>query len=148
MKHTSLFFTVLSAVALITGCNKAETTSQRIDKVEEKTAATARDMKDYTFAQKAEFTAAMRSQLAEINKELDLLGAKIAKSSDAAKAAAEPKLQALREKAAQLGKRLDEAGTATESTWDSVKTASKQTYSDLKDGFNQSRQWLSEKIAP
>ncbi|MBC8001606.1 MAG: hypothetical protein H7X97_03365 [Opitutaceae bacterium] len=148
MKHKTIFITVLSAAAFTIGCNKTETIPQQIDRVEEKTAASSQEMKDYTFAQKAEYTTAMRGQLAEINKELDVLGAKIEKSNDAAKAEAQPKLQALREKANQLGKQLDDAGNATESTWDSVKAASKKTYGDLKDGFNQSRQWVSEKIAP
>jgi ElaB/YqjD/DUF883 family membrane-anchored ribosome-binding protein len=79
---------------------------------------------------------------------LDQLAAKIEKSSDAAKAEAKPKLQALREKADQLGKQLDEAKNATESTWDSVKAGSKKAYNELKDGFNQARQWVSDKIAP
>ena len=148
MKHKTIFITFLSAAAFTMGCNKETTTTQQLDKVEEKTAATAQEMKDYTFAEKAEFTAAMRSQLAEINKELDQLGAKIEKSSDAAKTEAQPKLVALREKSNQLGKQLDEAGNATESTWDSVKAGSKKAFSDLKDGFKQARQWVSEKIAP
>ena len=47
-----------------------------------------------------------------------------------------------------LKKQLDEAKSATESTWDSVKAASKKGYNELKDGFNQARQWVSDKIAP
>ncbi len=66
-------------------------------------------MKDYTFAQKAEFAEKMQGQLASINKDLDQLAAKIENSSDAVKAEAKPKLQALRDQAAQLNKQLDEA---------------------------------------
>ena len=148
MKHKTLLAIVLAIAAFAVGCNRAETTSQQLDKVQEKTAEAAQDMKDYTFAQKAEFTAKMQSQLAGINKDLDQLAAKIEKSSDAAKAEAKPRLQALREKADQLGKQLDEVKNATESTWDSVKAGSKKAYNELKDGFNQSRQWVSDKIAP
>ena len=148
MKNKTLLLTILSVTALTMGCDKPATTSQQLDKVQEKTTAVAQEMKDYTFAQKAEFTAAMRSQLATINKELDQLAGKIEKSNDAARAEAKPKLQALREKADRLNKQLDEAGNATESTWDSVKETSKKAFNDLKDGFNQSRQWVSDKIAP
>ena len=148
MKHKALLLTFLAVAAITVGCDKAETTSQQLDKVQDKTAEAAQDMKDYTFAQKAEFTAKMQSQLAEINKDLDQLAAKIEKSSATAKAQAQPKLQALREKADQLGKQLDEAGNATESTWDSVKAGSKKAFDELKEGFNQARQWVSEKIAP
>ena len=148
MKHKILVVTFLSVVAFTVGCDKTETTSQQLDKVQEKTADAAQEMKDYTFAQKAEFTAKMQSQLEAINKDLDQLAVKIEKSSASAKAEARPKLQALREQAEQLGRQLDEARNATESTWESVKAGSKKAYNELKDGFNQARQWVSDKIAP
>jgi ElaB/YqjD/DUF883 family membrane-anchored ribosome-binding protein len=148
MKRTKLMIALLSAVAFTMGCNKEESTTQQINKVQAKTAEVSQDLKDYTYAQKAEFTEAMQKQLTGINKDLDQLAAKIEKSSDAAKAEAKPKLQALREKADQLGKQLEEAKNATESTWDSVKAGSRKAYTELKDGFNQARQWVSDKIAP
>jgi len=55
--------------------------------------------------------------------------------------------QELRDKAAQLNKQLDDVRDAPESTWDSVKAASQKALDSLKDGFEQSRQWLSDKIA-
>ena len=148
MKHKTLLLTILAVAVCTVSCEKTETTAQQLDKVQAETKAVAQEIKDYTFAQKTEFTAAMRSQLAEINQELDQLSAKVEKASDAAKAEAKPKLQALREKADQLGRQLDEAGNATESTWDSVKAGSKKAYDALKEGFQESRQWVSEKIAP
>jgi methyl-accepting chemotaxis protein len=149
MKRNRLIFTLLSAIAFTMGCNKEEgTTTQQLDKVKAKTAEAAQDIKDYTYAQKAEFTEVMQKQLTEINKDLDQLAARIEKSSDTAKAEAKPKLQALRDKADQLGKQLDQAKNSTESTWDSVKAGSKKAYDELKDGFNQARQWVSDKIAP
>jgi len=148
MKHKSLLLAFLSVAAFTVGCDKADTASQQLDKVQEKTAEAAQDMKDYTFAQKAEFVEKMQGQLAEINKDLDQLAARIEKSSDAVKAEAQPKLQALRDQTARLNKQLDDVKNATESTWDSVKAASKKAYNELKDGFNQARQWVSEKIAP
>ena len=148
MKNRTLALTLLSAAAFALGCNKEQTTSQQIEKVKAETKEAAQDMKDYTFAQKAEFTQKMESQLAEINKDLDQLAAKIEKSSDAAKAEAKPKLEALRDQTAKLNKQLDEVKNATESTWDSVKAGTKKAYNELKDGFNQARQWVSEKIAP
>jgi ElaB/YqjD/DUF883 family membrane-anchored ribosome-binding protein len=143
-----IIITFLSAAAFAVGCKKEETASQQLDKVKTETKEAAQEMKDYTFAQKAEFTDKMQSQLAEINKDLDKLSARIEKSSDAVKAEAKPKLQTLREQTARLNKQLDEARNATESTWDSVKATSKKAFNDLKDGFQQARQWVSDKIAP
>ena len=148
MKNKSLIITFLSIAAIAVGCNKDQSTSQQMDKVQTETKQAAQDMKDYTFAQKAEFVASMQVQLDALNKDLDLLAAKIDSSSDAIKAGAKPKLQALRDQAAQLNKQLDDAKNATESTWDSVKTGCSKAYEATKDGFNQARQWVSDKIAP
>jgi capsule polysaccharide export protein KpsE/RkpR len=149
MKRHTLMITFLSAAAFVGGCQKEEgNTAQQLDQVKTATKEAAQDMKDYTFARKAEFTEKMQSQLSEINRDLDQLSAKIEKSSAAAKAEANPKLQALREQTAKLNKQLEQAKNATESTWDSVKAGFTKGYSELKDGFQQARQWASEKIAP
>ena len=153
MKHKTnktILLASLAVAAFAAGCDKPDTTSQQLDKLQEKTAAAVQDLQeqDYTYAQKAEFTEKMKAQLAEINEDIDQLEIKIEKSSDAVKAEAKPKLQALREKAAELTHHLEAAGNATESTWDSVKAGSQKAYEELKDGFNQARQWVSEKIAP
>jgi chromosome segregation ATPase len=151
MKHLAITFLAITAFAV--GCKPSaeqerKTTEEQLDKVTQKTKEAAQDMKDYTFAQKDAFIAKMQSQMTEINKDLDQLMARVEKSSDAAKAEAKPKLQALRDQAAKLNQQLDEAKNATESTWDSVKTGFKKGYGELKDGFQNARQWVSDKIAP
>ena len=148
MKSTPLVITFLSAVTFAVGCNQEPTTSQQIDKAKTETAAAAHDMKEYTFAQKTEFVTKMQGQLDALNKDLDQLSAKIESSSDTIKADAKPKLQALRDQSAALTKHLENARNATESTWDSVKATSQKAFDSAKDGFQQARQWLSDKIQP
>jgi cytochrome c556 len=148
MKHTKLLFALLAASAFAVGCNQGPTTSQQIDKVQAETKQAAQDMKDYTYAQKTEFVETMQAQLAALNRDLDQLSAKVEKSSDAVKAEAKPKLQALRDQTARLNKQLDEARNATESTWDSVKGGFKKAYEASKEGFQEARLWVSDKIAP
>jgi len=148
MKNKTLIITFLSIAAFAVGCKKEQTTSQQIENVKTETKQAAQDMKDYTFAQKAEFVKTMQGQLDALNKDLDQLAAKIDSSSDAVKAEAKPKLQALRDQAAQLNKQLEDVRNSTESTWDSVKAGFQKAYDATKDGFNQARQWVSDKIAP
>ena len=148
MKNENLLITLLAVAAFAVGCNKEQTTSQQIDKVQTETKEAAQDMKDYTYAQKTAFVEAMQGQLAALNRDLDQLSAKVEKSSDAVKAEAKPKLQALRDQTAQLNKQLDDVKNATESTWDSVKGGFKKAYESSKEGFQQARQWVSDKIAP
>ena len=151
MKHFAITFCAITAFAV--GCKPSaeqdrQATAEQFDKIKKETKEAAQDMKDYTFAEKAAFTEKMQSQLAEINKDVDQLAAKIEKSSAAAKAEANPKLQALRGQAAKLNQQLDEVKNATESTWDSVTAGAKKAFNELKDGFQQARQWVSDKIAP
>jgi hypothetical protein len=150
LKQKTFFLICLAVAAFAVGCKPSNerSTAEQLDKLKTETKQAAQDLKDYTFAQKTEFTEKLKSQLAEINQDLDLLAAKIEKASDAAKAEAKPKLQALREKADELGKQLDEARNATEPTWENVKANSKKAFDEFKNGFNQARQWGSDKIAP
>jgi len=144
MKRHTLMITFLSAAAFAVSCRR-ESASQQLDKVQEKTKEAVRDMKDYTFAQKVEFTEKMKGQLVEIDKDLGQLDAKIEKSSDAVKAEIKPKLQALRTREARLNQQLNDVENATESTWDTVKIGTQQAYDAVAEGFQQSRQWV---IAP
>ena len=148
MKSKPLAITLLSVVAFAVACNKEPTTAEQMDKVKTETTTAAQDMKDYTYAQKTEFVTTMQAQLDTLNKDLDQLSAKIESSSDTIKAEAKPKLQALRDQSAQLTRQLDNVRNATESTWDSVRATSQKAFDSLKDGFQQSRQWVSDKIAP
>ena len=157
MKSTQLAIACLALIALAVGCKPSSepsatdtrpTAARQFEEVKQETKEAAQEIKDYAYAQKAEYVATRQAQLAEINRDLDQLAAKIEKANDAAKTEATPKLQALRDQVAKLNTHLDEAESATESTWDDVKAGFNQGYSDLKDGFNQARQWVSDKIAP
>jgi chromosome segregation ATPase len=147
VKSKSLMTVILPLVVLTVGCHK-EPTAEQIDKAKSETATATQDMKNYAFAQKSEFVTKMQGQLDVLNKDLDQLSAKIESSSDAVKADAKPKLQALRDQTSELTKQLDNVRNATESTWDSVKATSEKAFDSVKDGFQQARQWASDKIAP
>jgi cytochrome c556 len=156
MKHKNLLLTLFAVSAFAVGCDRSErsetesreATAKQFDKVKTETKEAAQDMKDYTYAQKTEFVDKMQAQLAALNRDLDQLAARIEKSTDTAKAEAKPKLQTLREQADKLNQQLDKAKSATESTWNDVKAGTKKAYGELKDGFQQARQWVSDKIAP
>lgn len=148
MIHKEFAIIMLSLAALAVGCDKDQTDSRQIGEVEARMRESAQDIKAYTFAQRAEFTEKMKDQLVEINKDLDQLDATIEKSSDAVRTESRPKLQALRVQEAELKKQLDGVKDATDSTWDSVRSGAEKAYAALNEGFQQSRQWASDKLAP
>lgn len=147
MKYPLLIVTL---AVLSAGCDPAPTSTSSPSSFPTRTATNAAmpEVKDYPFARKADFTAKMRTELAEINRELDLLGAKIEQSGEAVKSAAQPKFKGLRELSDKFKNQLEDAGNASESTWEDVKSGTAKAFESLKEGFQQSRQWLSEKIAP
>ncbi len=141
------------------GCNSRDSKSAaalkpqgsaavHLEKAKAETREVAQAMRDYAYAEKAEFVDRMGKELVNIQEELDRLGTKVDKASGAAKADARVELRTARGKWAQAKKQLDQAEIATESSWDDVKTGFKQSYADLKDSFEKTRQWLSDKIAP
>jgi chromosome segregation ATPase len=159
MRHTILVIAFLLVAAFAVGCKStdgksAAETKQRenaaaqLDKAKTETKEAAQAVQDYAYAQKTEFVEKMKKELVEIQEELDRLSAKVERSSAAAKADAKVKLEAVREKWAQAKKQLDQAESATESTWDDVKGGFKKLYGELKDSFDKTRQWLSDKIEP
>jgi len=159
MRHTILIITLILVAGLAVSCastegkqaagpKHGETAAAQLDKAKTETKETAQAVKDYTYAQKTEFVAWMKKELAELQEQLDRLSAKVESSSGAAKADAKIKLDAVREKWTQVKKQLDQAEGATESTWDDVKAGIKKSYGDVKDSFDTTRQWLSDKIAP
>ena len=148
MKNRALIITIISTALFATGRVGGQTASQDLEKAKIETKEAAHDMEAYTFAEKDKFTRKMQAKLAEINRDLDRLDAKIEKAGDAGRGEAKSKLHALRVEADHLGKQLEAARNATESDWDRVKADSKKSYDELRDGVNRARQWVSDKIAP
>jgi len=153
MKIPIIAITLGTLTLLAAGCKPADdkpaqSTSEQLDKAKMESTAAARDMEDYTYARKAEFVTKMQGQLDGLNRDLEQLTAKIEKSSDEVKAEAKPKMEALRAQADLMAKQLDAAKNADGSTWDTVKADSKKAYKSMKDGFDDARQWVSDKIKP
>jgi len=149
MRYETLFILMLLVAALPSGCNSPDGTSaiaaQR-DKAKTETTEALQASADYVNAEKVVFVEKMKKELVAIQKDLNRLSAKIDQSSGAAKADAKIKVKELQEKWAQAKLRLDQAESASASTWNDVKVGFKQSYDDLKDSFDKTRQWLSDKI--
>jgi chromosome segregation ATPase len=159
MKHTILVTTLLTATAFAVGCTskevkaaappkQADPAAAHLDKAKAETKQAAQAMGDYAYAEKTEFVDKMRRELVGTQEELDRLSAKVESAGGAAKTDAKAKLETVREKWTQAKKQLDRAATATASDWEDVKNGFKQSYTDLKDSSDKTRQWLSDKIAP
>ena len=157
MNPKTLYLLGLSTFGLLAGCNPSQeqpkvsttgNTAPQLEQVKKETKEAAQALSEYAYAQKTQFVEQMQRQLNELNRDVDQLAVKIEKSSAAAKADAEPKIKALRDKASQLNQKLEEAKGATESTWDDVKSGFRKGYNELKEGFQEARQWVSDKIAP
>ncbi len=159
MKQTLLFSILVIAAGLTVGCQSKvakpdsektpiEKASVKLDKVKAETKEAAHAIKEYAYAEKAEFVDKMNSGLMEMQSEMDRLSAKVDQENSELKADAQAQLEAVREKWAQAKKQLDQAESATESDWNDVKDGINESYNDLSDSYNATRQWLSDKIEP
>ncbi len=154
LKPTLALALLGSLLLAVPGCKPTgeeappKSSAQQADPMKKDAQATAHDLKDYAYAQRSDFAAKVEAEMAEINRELEVISARIEKASDAAKAEAKPRVQALRDQLAKLRTELDSAKGATESAWNDVKASWLKGYGELKDSFHQARQWVSDKIAP
>lgn len=161
MKRKELMLTLFSAAAfaVAVGCKppgekpmtsdtNSDSAAVQLDKAKKETKEAMDAAKDYAYAQRAEYADKIRAELVDLNRELDKLSVKVESANESVKADAKAKMQAIREKVAKLNEKLDGVKSATESTWNDVKAGVKKAYEDVKDSFNQARQWLSDKIAP
>jgi ferredoxin-NADP reductase len=130
------------------GSKQSKTAALQLDQAKTEAKEAARAIQDYAYAQKAEFVDKMKKELLEIEVETNRLAFEVDRSSSTAKADAKAELDAVREKWARAKKQLDQAESATESTWKQVKGGFKKSHDDLKDSFDKTRQWLSDKIEP
>jgi hypothetical protein len=155
MKHLDITFLEVSAFAV--GCTPAAEMSvvqyhraaaDKVDKVKTEAKEATHEIKEHAYTERAEFVPEVQRHLDQIKGLLDGLYAKVERSSEVTRAEAKPKLKALRDQAARLNKQLDGTKSATESTWGDVKAGFEKEYDELKDGFQQARQWASDKIAP
>ncbi|HEY1172175.1 MAG TPA: hypothetical protein VGH19_12450 [Verrucomicrobiae bacterium] len=162
MKKKVLAITFAAATVFAVGCKPSpqptpndkpvnqgvDATARQVEKVQNETAAAAKEINEYAYAQRAEFADKMKVQLADIKKEMDMLAARLENASEPTKTEGKAKLEALKVKVASLDKQLDGIKDASESSWNDVKSGFQKTYDDVKDSFQQARQWLSDKIAP
>lgn len=178
MKHTKLIIMLLLAATLAFGCKPAaekaateqqatdaavvqqqenvaaveqqqdEIAAEQLDNAKTETKEAAQAIEDYSYAKKADFVAAMKNELTVMEEDLNRLSLKVDASSGKAKADAKKKLDKVRGQWGQTKNQLDKAEGATESTWDDVKGGFRKSYGDLKNSFEDTRQWLSDKIEP
>ena len=153
MKIPLLPIVLVTAAMLMSGCQPATKESPPVmpgtlAAVQEKTDDAAKDMHEYTFAQKGEFVENMQIQLDSIKHDLDRISSQIATASDTVKAEDTPKLKALRDRETGLELQLQKVKDADASTWYEVTAGFRKNYDDLKTSVAGARQRMSEKIAP
>ncbi|MCC5841416.1 MAG: hypothetical protein JJT96_14965 [Opitutales bacterium] len=160
MKNRSRVFliTPLMAVTLFSiGCKPQTDTSagannrtvgEQLDAVVAATTEATDHLLGYSYARKDEFVAAMEGHLTRLEGELNEISASIRKSSNTVQAEANPKLLALRTKVDSLNGQLETVKGASADNWEGVKGAAHRVYHNLEESAQETRQWLSEKLAP
>jgi chromosome segregation ATPase len=158
MKRTCIAISVLSIAALVSGCDRADHSSDverqqddaagRYQEARDEIGEAGRAVGSYTEAQKTAFVAQMEQQVAALKRETNDLRASIANSTDDVKANAAQRLDDLQRRANQLEGQLNEVRNATAANWEAVKAGFETAYNETRQSFDEARQWLSQQIAP
>jgi membrane-associated HD superfamily phosphohydrolase len=127
---------------------KQDGASAQLAKAKAETKEAAQAMTEYAYTRKAEFVATMNKELVALQDDLDRLSAKAESSAGSVKAEAKSRLETAREKFSQTKNLLAQAEGSTESTWNGATGVVRQSYASLKDSVDETRRWLSDKIAP
>jgi len=146
----------LAIITLAAGCKPAERSSgdpdpeisRQIQQVEESTREASDDLHTFTHDQKEAYIASLERRLAALNQNIDELSTRVENSSLAVQEEARPRIAELRTQSGLLHTQLENVKDSSASTWENVKSAASTAYDELKVGFNNTREWVSEKIAP
>jgi hypothetical protein len=158
-RPTQFGIAILFVASVLFGCTprkeRAESepesglaTEVQKDKAKTETKEAAQAIRDYSYAEKAEFVDKMKKELGEVEREMDRLSAKVDSSGSAAKTDAKQKLEAVRAQWTKAKEQLAQAESATQASWSDVRDAFKESYGTMHDSFDKTRQWLSDKIEP
>jgi hypothetical protein len=79
---------------------------------------------------------------------MDRLSEKVERSNNSAKLNAQKRIDSLREELELTKTKIDDAQNANESGWEDVKRGFRKANDNLKKSFEDTRQWLSDKIEP
>jgi len=159
-KQTIMLITAVLMIGGITGCDwfsgksdaeksldklQAELVEVREKKEKE---IVAKIHPGYTYAQKKQFVNEMKKELDEIQKDLDKLSERVARSKGDTKESWEKRLNVVREELELTKAKIKDAENAKESGWEDVKNGFSKARDSLKKSFEDTRQWLSDKIEP
>lgn len=159
MKHTTrtIAFLLVAGLAVCctaldwkaaTGAKHHGTATAQCDKAKTDTREAMQAVRDCAYAKKAELIDKRNNEPVAFQAEMDRLSAKVDRSRGAAKADAKIKLEAARGKWAQSQEQIARAEFAPAYTWADVKGGFEKSYVDIKDSFEMTRRWLSDKIEP
>jgi hypothetical protein len=149
-----LLFSSIAGCDFFSGKSNAEKSLDKLQaklveaKEEKKEAAKEKAQSDYTYAQKMLFVNAMKKELSDTQEEMEQLSEKVARSNSSAKLNAQKRIDTLREELELTKIKIEEAQNVDESGWEDVKTGFRKAKENLKKSFENTRQWLSDKIEP
>ena len=156
MKNKNLPITIAFVGALSASCGMMDehaavdpelsaAADEKLDVAIASTQIVTEAIKDYAFAQRAQFASDRKAEMARIQTELDQLSVK---ADNAVRTDLETKLEAVRAKWAEAKQLLDKAESATEPDWSAVQRSFNKSYGELHTTFDEARRWLSDEIDP
>jgi predicted nucleic acid-binding Zn-ribbon protein len=101
---------------------------------------------DVSYSDRSNFVSKMKSELNDVNGEIQRLSTKTSNATDNASAEAKSRLEALKDKSKDLNVQIEKVQNATESTWADVKASSQKAMDQAKDSLRSAKDWTAQKL--
>jgi len=142
MKNLNLILAHVALAALITSSAVAKTSA---DKVKKETVEAVDAAGKYAGEKKEEFTARMKTNLDEMDREIQALKTESEQISVEAREATKSKIRALQSKRDDLEKRYDAIEKSTGKAWTKLKSGMEKAWGDVRSAYNEAKTELETK---
>jgi hypothetical protein len=127
---------------------RKESASPELAKLQKEVKEAIEATKNYTAQQKANFINKSKTDLTEIEAEIDTLASEIKKARKDAQDEAAAKLQRMRDKASELDRQREKLKKSQEPAWNDLKGNITKSTDEHKNSITDVRRWLADQIAP
>ncbi len=114
------------------------------ENVKKKAAETYVATKEYTIEQKNEFVTELKSELAELDKDIDKMKTKASAKKDESSKEIKFQVETLEKKRADLNLKIDRLSSATKSAWAELRAGVQSAFKEIKTSVNKATEKFNE----
>ncbi|CAN5530788.1 hypothetical protein BH10BDE1_BH10BDE1_17590 [soil metagenome] len=145
MKKITMIFALVFVSSLVTAALSPALGKTSADKVKKETVEAVDAAGAYAGERKEEFTTRMKTNIDEMDREIQALKTESAQKSVEAREATKTKIRELQVKRDELGKKYDALEKSTGKAWTRMKSGMEKAWGDVRSAYNDAKTELETK---